>query len=603
MAPLEPRANQNNNTQAVDIITYVGIPLAVLGVLPTLYTCIKSLITLRDIRKLLLNNHVSAITRSSLLSGIIELEVPRRSLCPLERDDPDYFALGTSVSKLKGGSWTQLNFRSLTIGTKSYRLQYHDELCQPQAEVEFEKLVAFLLDLGAIPNPQGWEDLRSSGLWTPAGTKLMMSPRTDDAVLFVTTSEDSDGILSLGLYWRADWAMRRAEDLPPYWMRISAPLNFEAGLDKADAETEKDESNEQPLIQTEVNRADTEKTLHEDEDDSNDQVHLSPKDAHRMSLAVSQHSHKRSFSKTSARSSVSMMSFSPALGSSIRIRLSSQGLAEASYEHLPTKKIRIPHLMQSTYGASTSSAVYFASAATALGADQGSLWAYTIPPAIISLAQRETIPGGVLVLLELVPEDAVPAFRTPFDTAMEEHEAWVAQQKTQQRMMAQLRMTAEERSKAFHQNFMDDQYARIEQQRRRAVEEERRKEDDLKEALSSQRVSTSMVAEASKKWLIEQKKAMEGDEIADVVASVLWEMVKDAQFASDLARMLDLWREWAEGGGMTKVHFEAIKKDLMHFAYAACVLYLIRGTSGSSVGSVVSDLQDCLRMWRKVRLG
>src|SRR5690242_13497759 len=105
MSPV-PRSNNNDNqSQAVDIITYIGIPLAVLGVLPTLYTCLKSLITLRDIRKLLLQNHVTAITRSSLLSGIIELEIPRRSLCPLDRDDAEYFKLGANASKLRGGSW------------------------------------------------------------------------------------------------------------------------------------------------------------------------------------------------------------------------------------------------------------------------------------------------------------------------------------------------------------------------------------------------------------------------------------------------------------------------------------------------------------------
>jgi hypothetical protein len=594
MVPV-PRSN-NDNTEAVDIITYVGVPLAVLGVLPTLYTCLKSLITLRDVRKLLLQNHVTAITRSSLLSGIIELEVPRRSLCPLERDDPDYFKLGNSTSKLRGGSWTQLNFRSLIIGVKSYRLQYHDELCQPQAEVELEKLVAFLLDLGATPDPQGWEDLRSSGLWTPAGTKLMMSPSTDDAVLFVTTSEDSDGILSLGLRWRADWAMRRMQDLPPYWMRVCAPVGFKTEFD----EDGEDEQKEKSVVSAEVIRADTEDTLNEDEE--SDQTHLSPKDAHRMSLPVPQ-GHKRSFSKNSARSSISMMTFHESVSSSIRIRLGSSGLAEASYEQTPTKKIKIPHLMHSSHGSPVPAPTWFASAATALGADQGSLWAYTIPPAIVSLAQRETVPGAVLVLLNLIAEDAVPAFRTPFDDKMAEHEAWVAQQKRNQRSMEQLRMTPEERTKAFHKNFMDDHLARIEADRRRAVEDERKKEEDLREALVSQRVSTGMVAEACRKWLVGQKKVMEGDGVVDVVASVLWEMVRDPTFANELARMLEMWKEWTEGGGMTKVHFEFVKKDMLYFAYAACVLSLIRDSAGSVAGSVVSDLQDCLRMWRKVRLG
>jgi len=67
--------------------------------------------------------------------------------------------------------------------------------------------------------------------------------------------------------------------------------------------------------------------------------------------------------------------------------------------------------------------------------------------------------------------------------------------------------------------------------------------------------------------------------------------------------MLDAWKSWAEGGGMTKVQFEKVKQEQLSFAYAACVLCLIKDTSGGAAGSIVSDLQECLRMWRKVRLG
>jgi hypothetical protein len=164
-------------------------------------------------------------------------------------------------------------------------------------------------------------------------------------------------------------------------------------------------------------------------------------------------------------------------------------------------------------------------------------------------------------------------------------------------------MTQEERSKAFHKDAMEDHYARIEASRRKDVEDERKREEDVREGLASQRLGVGMVAEACRKWLVEEKKVLEGVEVVDVVGNVLWEMVRDVRFAVEVAAMLDMWKEWAEGGGMTKAHFEAVKKDKLHFAYATCILCLIRGTAGSAAGSVVSDLQDCLRMWRKVRLG
>src|SRR4051794_27774107 len=116
---------------AVDIITYIGIPLAVLGVLPTIYTCLKSYLTLRAITQTLYRNGVLAITRSALLSGIVEIEIPRRSIIPLDRSDPKYFALNAKPSGLRGGSWTLFCWKEMVIGVKSYRLQYHDELVQP----------------------------------------------------------------------------------------------------------------------------------------------------------------------------------------------------------------------------------------------------------------------------------------------------------------------------------------------------------------------------------------------------------------------------------------------------------------------------------------
>jgi hypothetical protein len=390
-------------------------------------------------------------------------------------------------------------------------------------------------------------------------------------------------------------------------MRLTAPFGIDIS---AEENSHEDKLQEKSSMKTEVLRADTEETLHEsdnntDQHNTNNNL-LSPRDAvHRMSLPVP-HGHKRSFSKASARSSISMISFQPTLSSSIRIRLASTGLSEASYEALPSKKIKLPHLTQPHHATHSSPATWFASAATALGSNQGSLWAYTIPTPIIALSQRETVRGGVLVLLELLPEDAVPAFRTPYDAKMAEHEAWVTQQKRQQRQMEMLRMTPAERSKAFHKNAMDDHYEFIEAHRRKEVEEERKREEDLREALASQRVSVALVAEACGKWLASsdnEGKAMDGDAVVDIVSNVLWEMIRDVQFAAEMARMLDMWKEWAEGGGMTKAHFEAVKKDKLYFAYAACLLCLIRDSAGSAAGSVVSDLQDCLRMWRKVRLG
>lgn len=595
---------------AVDIITYIGVPLAVLGVLPTLYTCLKSLLTLRDIRKLLIRNGVTAITRSSLLSGIIEVEIPRKSLIPLDREDPPYFELSDVSSGLKGGSWTLLNWRELSIGVKSYRFQYHDELCQPQAEVDFEKLVAFLLDLGAVPSQEGFADLRSSGLWTPAGTKLILSPCTGDAVLSVTTSEDSDGILALALEWRTEWNKRGINDMPPYWMKLSPPMDLESteiDVDKepsvvVDIGNGKDENNSfAGAAEASVPDAHKVAEIPEATKRYSSTNHLGPADVrHQQRLSTSSHLTAATIDSHHKRS-LSMISFRPTLTGTIRLRLGPIGLEEASYESLPTKKLRLTHL-RTHHNEPSPTPLWFAVAATALSAPRGGLWSFQIPDSIITLSKRESIPGGVLILLDLISEEAVPAWRTPCDDKMEKHEAWVKQQKQIQAQMAELRLSPAERQERWFERMKQEDFERDAERKRKLVEDELKEETVVREALSSQRVSSGVVAGACKLFLV--RKGEVGSEVTmhDIVERVLWSMVCSEEIAEKMGCMLDSWRCWAEGGGMTKAHFEMLGKEKEMFAYAAGILCLVKETAGVG-GNIVSDLQESLRMWKKVRLG
>ena len=95
-------------TTATDIITYIGVPLAVLGVLPIIYTVVNSLITTHRIRKVLRKNAIDADTRSSLLSGVFEVSLPRFSITPLDRDEKEYWERSANAISLKGVSWTVL---------------------------------------------------------------------------------------------------------------------------------------------------------------------------------------------------------------------------------------------------------------------------------------------------------------------------------------------------------------------------------------------------------------------------------------------------------------------------------------------------------------
>jgi hypothetical protein len=67
--------------------------------------------------------------------------------------------------------------------------------------------------------------------------------------------------------------------------------------------------------------------------------------------------------------------------------------------------------------------------------------------------------------------------------------------------------------------------------------------------------------------------------------------------------MLDTWRAWSDNGGMRTADYQAIRDDLSMFAEATLLIALINDTSNTLEGTLAMDLQECLRIWHKVRLG
>lgn len=542
---------------AVDTITYVGVPLAVLGVLPTIYTVFKSGLTLREIQRTLHKNGVTAITRSTLLSGIVEIEIPRRSITPLDRSDPPYFELSKSPSSLKGGSWTIFNWKEMVIGVKAYRLQYHDELSQPQAEIDFEHLVAFLLDRGAVPSKAGFSDLRNSGLWTPAGTKLLLAPTTADAVLIVATSDDSDGILSLSLNWKKEWGRRNCNSLPPYWTRIKPPQkgdNVLLALEEKETQASKEE--------------------------------------------------KEGFLKDDSERDSETNSLYSNYSSAVRLRIGSSGIDEAYWEDEPKHKLALPHLHDKRDGSDCcNSSFWFSCAATAFGAPQGGLWSFAIPDDILAVARRETVPCGVMVLMGIMADEEVPAWQTPHDSQADQFERHIKFTEQARRIQEEMRLPPDQREAARRKRVEQEAIDFHNEHRRRRLLEERYKEQEMIEAMTSQKLGIAVVAEANRKWLIGKGYVKETTTMAALVEQILFGMVQSEGFAKAISMILDQWKTWTQSGGMTKTHFKAVKESQVLFALASCVLFVIKNTVTEPTGSVVSDLQECLRIWRRVRLG
>ena len=135
------------------------------------------------------------------------------------------------------------------------------------------------------------------------------------------------------------------------------------------------------------------------------------------------------------------------------------------------------------------------------------------------------------------------------------------------------------------------------------MREDQRREAEMAEAMQSQRLPIDVVADANVKYLVDKFRLSEGVTVLVLVEQILYGMAQDTSFAKRIAIMLDLWKSWAQSGGMTKSHYLAVKEDQVIFALASCVLAVMRGMVSEPMGSVVGDLQECLRIWKKVRLG
>ncbi|KAH0551384.1 hypothetical protein GP486_007402 [Trichoglossum hirsutum] len=543
---------------ATDIITYIGVPLAVLGIMPILYTCVKVLITLEKIKHEL-RRHGSTATaaaRSNLMSGIVEIELPRYSLQPLERGDPEYWKQNEvhAAAMAKGGSWMVLNWDKLLVGYKLYRLQYSDELRFEQAEVDFGEMLGFLLDRGAVPDAEGFRVLRALGIRTPSGTGLLLSPDKGQVVLKVTPPDHSEGSLSFALEWSPAWNTRNSHSLPPSWTRLVVP------------ETDSD--------------------------------------------AASGQSHT---SQTGASESEGKISEAPALvqnekqaskgiqSKALHLHVGPSGLLHTYEEQLDGttgKSVELHHLGSDA----TSTSLWFACAVTAtIGHDQRQFWNYSVPIPVIHLANEKSIPCGVMVLLDVIDEKDTPAWATPFNPLAiheERHQKFVqrtrriaAEAKMPTAMAAAARASREEEERwDFHNSAQAELRARKEREAKRTAE-----------ALVSARLSTKVVADANVKWL---QKHLPDDTLTlqKAVEMVLYRMIAEESTASAVADMLDRWKTWTESGGMNLAHLEYVRERQRVFAYASCVLALV-GDRLDTTSGMAEDLRECMKALKKVRLG
>ncbi|KAK8083573.1 hypothetical protein PG996_002354 [Apiospora saccharicola] len=201
-------SDNSNGPSATDIITYVGVPLAVAGVLPIAYTAATTLIFRRQLLKKLEGSQAGTIRSTEILNRVVEVQYPRYRLAVSQlADNPSGPGIQPEDiyprSWLSGGSWTFLTWHRQEIGSKIQRLTPGDAPYQPQAEIWFCDLINRLYRLGAEVVPSRWSDLRTHGTWARRGLVLMRVGTSD--ALVIAKSDDSDGFLALQLDSGVDW--------------------------------------------------------------------------------------------------------------------------------------------------------------------------------------------------------------------------------------------------------------------------------------------------------------------------------------------------------------------------------------------------------------
>jgi hypothetical protein len=569
------------------------------------------------------------------MTGSIEVELPRYTIAPLERQQEEFWQTtdshsgddehhrllkhsdraettmsmveeGRVAGYLRGGTWRAFNWKRLLVGRKLYRIQYEDELREPPAEISFEDLVTFLLDWGAVPDALGWEKLRSGGLWTPSGTVLLRQPTPDNAdgdekrrgrafdwVLRTSMSDESDGILSLTIRWTTDHVghsvqdLRGATSLPPGWGRLKQPA-LEVQLEEVVEE-----------------KKEMEKPGGEGEDAERPEAKHPTKYKEDLSAKImrSRDAHKHSMDS-----------------SSFRFHFDAERVHKVYWEKQSVENGCVSDPFRNFETATAG--MWFTCAASALLSSKmaSNLWAFEMPSDVKTFTRKDSVPCGVMVMLGFLSEDDAPqwSFQTP-----ESLDGANMARKHHNKLMARLAAEREEASMP----PMQAQIARSNRIRREmnethdemmaSIQEKRdREERRIKDAIVSPKMSALKVAEACLRWLIERKEVGKEWTVEQLAEAVLYLVVLELQNGTPdaegevarIIKVLNEWTDWAAAGGMKMQQYRELdgEKERVAFCFAASLVAVVADALNSGhagVGKVGADMLECLKLWRKVRLG
>jgi len=203
-----------------------------------------------------------------------------------------------------------------------------------------------------------------------------------------------------------------------------------------------------------------------------------------------------------------------------------------------------------------------------------------------------------------VEESATPEWATKYDDREEEREAQFRKMKEDSRaMMRENQLPPDQKVIAFRQRQVkahEDWVDSLNAKRRR---EAQRTETRIMEAMQSPKWGNKLVAQHNLSYLQKSGHVDAAHDLERAVEVLLWRMIADVQLAEDLGKMLDAWKAFVDNGGIRKADYLDLKQNVVMFAYASLFLALIEDSVTAAHGSLAMDLQECVRIWKKVRLG
>jgi hypothetical protein len=204
-----------------------------------------------------------------------------------------------------------------------------------------------------------------------------------------------------------------------------------------------------------------------------------------------------------------------------------------------------------------------------------------------------------------VGESATPEWATQYDDEGEKREEQMRKLKEQSRaVMKENQLPPDQKAAAIRERQLkshDDWVESLNTTRRRDAQ---RAETRMVEAIQSPKWDNKLVAEHNLAWL--KKEGHVGGESHDLKRAVevlLWRMVNDPKITGDLVTLLDSWKAFVDSGGIRRVDYQILKENQVAFANASLLVAIIEDSVSAALGSLAMDLRECIRVWRRVRLG